>query len=193
MLNAKQFFYAMVVTTILGFVGIIAAFYWGEGLLNNRASLIADLKTDRDLAGDKIIALRKAQKSTTRSEEATRILNVLLPSTKSQETLIADILYTATLESGIPSSNISALTFSNSGNPSDLSGTEPFKEVSGVLSYPFNMTVQDITYDTLLKLLREIETNGRLVQVDDIQISPSKTTPGSISSVNLTLKAFLKP
>jgi len=193
MINAKQFFFAMIVVTALGFGGIIAAFYWGEAQLDSRASLLADLQTDRDVARDKIIALGKAQKTTGKGEEATRILDVLLPTTKSQETLIADILYTATQEAGIPGDSISALSFANSGDPSDLSGTEPFKEVPGVLSYPFNMTVQDISYETLLKLLEEVETNGRLVQVDNIQINPSKTSPGLLDGVILTMKAFLKP
>ncbi len=192
-MKAKQFFYAMLVAVALGLGGIFAAFYWGEAQLENKATVISDLQTDRDIAQEKITALQKAKNSTSKQDEATRILATLLPTTKSQETLIADILYTATLESGIPGDNISALSFASSSDPSETSGTEVFKDVTGVFSYPFTMTLQDLDFTTLLKLLGEIETNGRLVQIDNLQISPDKNLPGNISSVTLTMKAFLKP
>ena len=38
-----------------------------------------------------------------------------------------------------------------------------------------------------------VEKNGRLLQIDDMQISPDKNMPGELSSVTLTMKAFLKP
>jgi len=192
-IDAKKFFYVMIVIVVCGFGLIIGAFYWGDSQLNAKAESIANLQADRDIAQDKIIALQKARKSTDNGDEATRLLDVLLPETKSQETLVADILFTATQEAGIPGQNISTLTFTGSQEPSDLSGTEAFSEVPGVLSYPFSMSVQEISFETLLGLLREIETNGRLVQVSDIQISPSRTNPGQIDNVTLTMKAFLKP
>jgi len=192
--TAKQFFYAMIAVIILGFGGIIAAFYWGEGQLNTKAASIADLQSDRDVASDKIIALQKAKKSGDDSVTAQVLLDRLLPTTKSQETLIADVLFTATQEAGIPGDDISAFSFSNtSEDPSKLSGTEPFSDVPGVLSYPFNLSIQNISYTTLLKFLKEVETNGRLVQIDNLQISPDKNAPGLISGVNLTMKAFLEP
>lgn len=192
-LKAKQFFYIMVAATALGFGGIIGAFYWGDSLLVKKAQTIADLQTDRDVAQEKIIALQRTKQGSDVVEETNKLLDNLLPTTKNQETLVADVIYTASAEAEIPSQAISALSFSNSSEPSNLSGTEQFKEVSGVFSYPFNMTVTDISYETLLKLLMEIENNGRLVQIDDIQISPDKNIPGNISGVSLTMKAFLKP
>jgi len=193
MIKAKQFFYAMLVTLILGLGVIIAAFYWGDGRLKSKETVISSLQTDRDIAQEKIIVLQQAKNSVSQKEEATQILSTLLPTTKSQETLIANILFTASQESGIPVDNISAISFSGANDPSETSGTEIFKDVPGVFSYPFTMSIQDLDYTSLLKLLGEIETNGRLVQIDNIQISPDKNNPGSISSVTLTMKAFLKP
>jgi Tfp pilus assembly protein PilO len=191
--SAKQFFYVMIAITVLSFGGILGAFYWGDQQLQAKASTLADLQTDRDIAQAKIIALQQAKQSTQLAEDTDKLLATLLPQQKQQEELIADVIYTASSESGIPLQSIGALTFAGNDEPSDLSGTEQSKEISGVYSYPFSISVQEISYATLLKLLNEIENNGRLVQIDDVQITPDKNNPGQLSSVSLTLKAFLKP
>lgn len=193
MIKAKQFFYVMIAATVLGFAGIVGAFYWGDDMLNKKAATIADLQADQDIANERILALKKAKQSDALMPEATTLLDRLLPKQKNQETLVADVIYTATAEAGIPVSSITTLSFATSDAPSDQSGTVAYKEIPGVLSYPFSMTINQITYDTLLKLLIEIERNGRLVQIDEMQISPDKSQPGNLSSVSLTMKAFLKP
>ena len=192
-LEAKQFFYVMIATTILSFCGIIGAFYWGNQQLASKASTIADLQADVDVAQEKIIAIKNTKKSATSVEESEKLLDTLLPTKKEQERLIADVMFTASAEAGIPLKSIGALSFASNENPSDLSGTEQFKDVAGVYSYPFTLSVENISYETLLKLLTEIEENGRLVQIANLEISPDKEVPGQLASVNLTLNAFLKP
>lgn len=192
-INSKQFYLVMIIATLLSFGGIIGAFYWGEQKLQAKALALAELKTDNDVAQEKIIALSKAKKGTEIVTEAENLLNKLLPTQKEQEKLVADVIYTASAEAGIPAASIGALTFTNNGEPSDLSGTELSDGIPGVYIYPFTMTVDNISYDTLLLLLQEIENNGRLVQIDNLQISPDKKDPGQIATINLSLKAFLKP
>jgi Tfp pilus assembly protein PilO len=192
-LSPKQIYYLMIAATFVSFCGIIGAFYWGSGQLEAKASSIADLQADRDIAQEKIIALKNASKSAVLTTEAEQLLATLLPIKKEQEKLIADVIYTASAEAEIPIQNLVSLSFNGNENPSDLSGTEPFTAVPGVFSYPFTLSVKDLSYTTLLKLLSEIEQNGRLVQIDTLEISPDKDNPGQISSVNLTLKAFIKP
>lgn len=192
-IDAKKFYIVMIVATFLAFGGIVAAFYWGNGQLRARASKIADLQADNDIAQDKIIALKKTKDSASNVEDATKLLDTLLPATKQQEKLVADIIYTASQQVGIPLQKLGALSFNNSESPSDLSGTEPYKEVPGVYSYPFTMSVSEISYETLLKLLKEIELNGRLVQVDSLEISPDKDIPGQITNASFSLKAYMKP
>lgn len=192
-MSTKQFFYVMVAAAVAGFGAIIGSFYWGSNMLDASAKKVADLQTERDVAQEKIVALRSAQRGSSLTDNATQLLDTLLPDQKKQETLIADVIFTASAEADIPIESIGSITFAASGEPSDLSGTEQFKQVPGVLSYPFDMSVDNISYDTLLKLLLEIETNGRLVQIDNLQISPDKAVPGNISNVSLTMKAFLNP
>ena len=192
-LEAKQFFFIMIALTVVSFGGIIGAFYWGNKQLEAKAATLSELKTDNDIAEAKLSALTKAQQSSELAAEAELLLNTLLPKQKEQEKLVADFIFTASVEAGIPNSSLGSLTFSGSGEPSDLSGTEQLKEIAGVYTYPFTLSIQNISYETLLVLLQEIETNGRLVQVDSLQISPNKNAPGQLSSVSLSLKAFLKP
>lgn len=183
----------MIAVIVLSFGGIIGAFYWGNKQLVNKGVVLSELRTDSDIAQAKIVALNKAQKSSELTETAEKLLSTLLPNQKQQEKLVADILYTASTEAGIPIENIGSINFTGGGEPSDLSGTEQSNEVPGVYTYPFSISVSNISYDTLLLLLKEIENNGRLVQVDSLQISPDKLKIGQISDVSLSLKAFLKP
>lgn len=192
-IRPKQFFYVMIAVTILSFGGIAGAFYWGDTQLKNKADTVSNLKTDYDIVQAKLAALSKAKQSTSLSTNAESLLDTLLPKEKQQEKLVVDILYTATAEAGIPQANIGALTFAGDGETSDLSGTEQSKDVPGVYTYPFSISVQEISFDQLLLFLKEIENNGRLVQVEDLQITPNKIAPGQISTVSLSLVAFLKP
>ena len=192
-ITSKQFFYIMIALTFLSFGGIAGAFYWGDTQLKNKADTVSNLKTDYDIIQAKLTALSRAKQSTALSTSAENLLNTLLPAEKQQEKLVVDILYTATAEAGIPVANIGAITFAGGGETSDLSGTEQSKDIPGVYTYPFTMSVQEISFDQLILLLKEIENNGRLVQVGDLQISPNKISPGQISTVNLSLVAFLKP
>lgn len=192
-IDAKQLFYGMIVLMLISFGGIIGAFYWGSQQLESKASLLSSLQTDNDVAQEKLIALDGAKKSTELKDEAEKLLSMLLPREKEQEKLVADVIYTAVAEAKIPVENIGALNFSGGGEASDLSGTVQSKDVPGVYAYPFTVSVEDISYETLLILLKEIENNGRLVQIENLEIAPDKNLPGQISTVNLSLKAFLKP
>ena len=113
--QAKQFFYVMVAATILSFGGIIGAFYWGNQQLESKADIIANLQTDYDVSEAKITALKSAQKSSDLTESATKLLDVLLPRQKEQEKLLADIIYTASSEAGIPFTKLGTISFSGGG------------------------------------------------------------------------------
>ncbi len=189
----KQFFFVMIAVMVLSFGGIVGAFYWGRKQLETKADTLSNLKTDYDVSEAKITALKRAEESAQLTDEATKLLDTLLPRQKEQEKLLADIIYTASSEAGIPVSKLGAISFSGDGEPTDLSGTEESESVAGVYTYPFNMSISNISFDTLLKLLQEIESNGRLVQVESLQISPDKENPGQLIAVSLSLQAFLRP
>jgi Tfp pilus assembly protein PilO len=192
-MKSKQLFFTLIACLVLSIAGIVGAFVWGKGQLKTNATNVSNLLAERDAQREKIISLQKAEVQTANIESVNNLLDSLLPKEKNQETLVLDIIYTSTAEAGIPFSSITTFSFSGGGDPDKLSGTEPYKEVPGVLVYPFNLEISDISYTTLLNLLKQIETNGRIIQVANIQISPNKEVPGLISSVSLSMEAFVRP
>jgi Tfp pilus assembly protein PilO len=194
-MSAKKLYYLLVALVILSTLAIFGAFSWGKDRLEQNSSSVAELIAERDAQQENIIILQKAETESAEVQEVNKLLDRLLPSKKNQETLLLDIIYIATAKSGIPITNISSFSFSggSSGDPDALSGTLPYKEVSGVLEYPFTLELADISYEALLQLLNEIETNGRIIQVSTVQINPDKTNSGLLSSVSLAMKAYVKP
>jgi Tfp pilus assembly protein PilO len=192
-MKAKQFYFVLIALLILSIAGIVGAFVWGKGQLKTSSMNASNLIAERDAQRDVIITLQQAEARSKEVENINALLDRLLPTEKNQEALVLDIIYTATAEASIPISNISSFSFSGGGDPDALSGTETYKEVPGVLAYPFNVELKDISYPALLTLLNEIETNSRIVHVDNLTISPNKNDPGLLSSVNLSLKAYVKP
>ena len=182
----------MITALVLSVLGIVGAYYWGDKQLQQKASDISNLLADRDVSQEKIIELKNAKQDANDIVEVNNLIDVLLPAKKEQEKLIADIIYTATAEAGIPFTKVISFSFSGGNEPNDLSGTVASKDNPGVYEYPFLLQIKDISYATLLKLLVEIENNGRIVQVDNIQIAPDATDPDSLE-VSLNTKAYLKP
>lgn len=192
-MNAKKLYYILVALIILSTLAIFGAYSWGKNQLEQSSITVSELIAERDAQQENIIILQKAETESEELAEVELLLDRLLPREKNQETLVLDIIYTATAESGIPLSSIASFAFSGGGDPDALSGTLPNKEVAGVLEYPFTLELKDITYDSLLKLLQEVETNGRIIQVSTVQISPDKTSAGLLTSVSLSMKAYVKP
>jgi Tfp pilus assembly protein PilO len=192
-MNAKKLYYILIVLILLSTGAIFGAFYWGKGQLEQNATTVSDLIAEKDAQNENIIILQQAESRSEQVDEVNTLLDRLLPPTKDQETLVLDIIYTATAESGIPLESITAFSFSGSGDPDALSGTAPYKEIAGVLEYPFRVDLKDISYDAFLKLLEEIESNGRIIQVATVQITPDKEAAGKLSSVSLSMKAYVKP
>lgn len=192
-MNARKLYLILISLIVLSALAIFGAFSWGKSRLEQNSITVSELIAERDAQQENIILLQKAETEKEKVEEVNELLERLLPKEKNQETLVLDIIYTATAESGISLASIASFTFSGAGDPNATSGTLPSKDVPGVLEYPFSLELTDISYDALLRLLQEIETNGRIVQVSTIQINPDKTNSGILSSVSLSMKAYLKP
>lgn len=190
-MNARKFFYVLIGLMAFSFIGVAGAYTWGHGQLEEKSVAVSDSMADRDVTQEAIIKLQKAKADAQDIDNVVEILDRLLPKEKEQDKLIADIIYTATAEAGIPFSKVASFSFEGGSEPDALSGTNASKDNPGVYEYPFSLTVNSISYETLLKLLREIESNGRLIQVDNIGISPE--TDSSNVNVNLSMKAYLQP
>lgn len=193
-ISTKQYYYTFIALSVLGLVSIFAALYLGNARLadaNNRTSV---LLAERDVARDKLEKLTIIASQAKEAEAVEETVTAIIPKTKEQQTLVAEIIYKATSEAQISSSQITSFNFS--GNDSDalgdLSGTTPLTSPAGVYEYPFSVSIANISYAQLLKLFSEIESNQRLIQVSTANITPSALSPTSLD-VNLVMKAYVQP
>lgn len=192
-MNPKRFFIIMVGVIVVTVLASAGGIYWADGQLKAKATSVSKLLADRDVQNDKIQKLETARNSAQNPAELNDLITTLLPKQKSQDNLVANIIYTATKTAKISPDQITNISFSASGAPSALSGTTLSKDVQGVYVYPFTLQLKNISYDTMLNLFSAFESNQRIIQADQVQITPDKTKPGSITSLSLSLKTFVQP
>jgi len=192
-MTAGRFYKLMIVGMLFAISASVGGFLWSDKQLKAKSLSVSRLMAERDAQTDKIENLKKSKNSAQDVAKLNDIINALLPKQKKQENLIADIIYTATKEAGIDASQITTISFSGTGSPDSLSGTSASKDVQGVFVYPFSIQIRDISYQTMLKLFSEIEKNKRIIQADQVQISPDKSRAGYLSSLSLSLKTFVQP
>ena len=183
----------MLAVLALASLASVGGFVWADKQLKARSISVSTLIAERDAQNDKIDKLKTSKNSIQDAQKLNDLINALLPKQKKQENLVADIIYTATNESGISANQITNISFSGTGSPDSLSGTSASKDVQGVYVYPFTLQIKDISYGTMLKLFTELEKNKRIIQADQVQISPDKTRTGYLSNVSLSLKTFVQP
>ena len=192
-MNPKRLFSLMLAVLSLATVASIGGFLFADKQLSSSSKSVSLLKAEHDYQTDKINSLRSSNIAVPDSQGLNDLINSLLPRQKKQENLVADIIYTATTQSGIKPNQIVNISFSSSGIPDSLSGTSISKDIKGVYVYPFTLQLKDISYQTMLKLFQELEKNKRIIQADQVAISPDKARAGYLSSVSLSLKTFVQP
>ncbi len=192
-MSAQRFYKVLIACLFIAVFVSIGGFLWADKQLKTKSLNVSNLIAERDAQTDKIDRLNKSKNSVQDVTKLNEIINSLLPQQKKQENLIADIIYTATKEAGIPAGQITTISFSGTGAPTSLSGTSASKDIQGVFVYPFSIQIKDISYTTMLKLFAEIEKNKRIIQADQVQISPDKSRAGNITSLSLSLKTFVQP
>lgn len=192
-MSSKRFFFVMIGVFLISIAVGVAGFIWTNNLLKEKAKTVSLAMAERDVLQYKIDLLRKSTSSLKDVDKLTTLVDAVLPKEKKQEDLIGDIIYTASSEAGISNNKISNITFTTTQTPDNLSGTTALKTVQGVFSYPFSIQIGKIPYSSLLNFLGEIEKNKRIIQVENISITPNKTDASQIDSVSLSLKTFVRP
>lgn len=192
-MTPKRFFMIMMAVFILSIGASTAGFYWADQQLSAKSRIVSELLADRDAEADKITKLEASKNSAQNADELNKLITTLLPEQKDQDNLVANITYTATKTAGLSADQITNIAFSATASPTALSGTTQSKDVQGVYVYPFTLQLKDISYATMLKLFAAFESNQRIIQADQVQITPDKSHPGLISSLSLSLKTFVQP
>lgn len=193
-ITTKQYYYIFVAISILGVLSIVAALYFGNARLSEANKSTSVLLAERDVAREKLSRLTTVSSQANEAEAFEKTVTAIIPKSKEQQSLVAEIIYKATSEADIRTNQITSFSFSgdNTDTLGDLSGTTQLTSPSGVYEYPFSVSISEISYAQLLKLFTEIESNQRLIQVSNADITPNGATAGSLD-VNLVMKAYVQP
>lgn len=190
----KRMFYLLLSISMASILLIIASLYLGNKNLDNSAEQTSKLMAERDVSREKINRLEQIRRQSRDVNENEQAVQLILPETKKQQTLVAEIIYSATREADISSERIRNFDLSGSTEASsasgDLSGTEKVSGMTGVYSYPFSMRVDSISYSQIIKLLKAIEGNQRLIQVSETAITAAEDGKLNLA---LTMEAYIQP
>ncbi|MDQ3093645.1 MAG: type 4a pilus biogenesis protein PilO [bacterium] len=192
-MTAKKFFIVMALVLILSIGGGIGVIYYGDKFLSKQSMELAKLKAERDAQFDVIQKIKSATGNPEDLATLRDLTDQVLPAEKKQSDLVADFLFTATTQAGIPTRNIQNISFSGSAAPDSLSGAIKSKDIPGLYEYPFTIQLKNIPYQQLIVFFSELESNKRLITIDNLQITPSTLNPNTVDSLSLAVKTYLKP
>lgn len=192
-MSAKKFFFLMLLIFFVSIGAAVGAIYYGDNFLSNKSLELAKLKAERDAQADVIQKIKSATGNQAELERLNDLADDVLPNEKRQAELVADILYTASTEAGIPTNNIKSISFAGSASPDSLSGATKSKTIATVYEYPFTIQINGVPYQQLLKFFIEIEKNKRIITVDNLQLTPSTLDPNVLDTVSLSLKTYFEP
>ena len=198
-MRPKKFF--MIMLGVLAFILIAfgVGFKLGLNRIGEEKDSIADVKA-RVSAIDEKLALTIATQ--TRLEQLSfvdTIAKEVLPQEKFQPELVSQLYQIAENNNIV----ISSLTFTNQ-NITEKEGAlvipkvtqaTPLDDAPGVFTVPVVINSNG-TYDNLVGLLEDIETNRRKLQVQSVRITPLKDSNGTLTgrfSLVITLDVYVKP
>ena len=173
-MNAKRNFFLLIGAIGLGILISALAFYWLNGRLNERATVLSKLKADIDAVD---VRIAEAQSTLAQFEDLKfidAIASDVLPPNKVQSDLVQE-LYQLSRQAGV---TVRSISFEATGgtqvnNPS-LSQTKPLDGVSGVFTLPTHISYESGTYNQFLKFLSNLEINRRKLQISRLNVSPIK-------------------
>ncbi len=192
-MNAKKFFLVMVAMVILSIGAAFGAIYYGDKFLSVKSQDLARSIAERDAQTDVISRIKSSASTSKNLDDLRTLVGQVLPNEKRQGDLVADFLYTASTQAGIPTGNITNISFSSGATPDTLSGAVKSKAISDVYEYPFTIQMKDIPYNKLLGFFTELEKNKRIISIDNLQLTPNSKDPNILNSVTLSLKTYIKP
>lgn len=185
-MTPKKVFFAM-----LGGIGLLIlvagiGVYLGDSYLAKQAEVISDLRADDGVLSTALINAQKTQDQLIKYGYIDLIAQEVLPGAKNQSEVLL-IINDIGSKVGIDVDNYSFAA--TSGNPGDLTQTEPLEGASEVLVFPINVRF-NATYPQILSWLRFAEQNQRKMQIESISISPPSEDNNKYN-VTIIINAFV--
>lgn len=208
-MSTKRVYYVMLGLVGLLFIGVLIGTYQANGILQNKAKKLIDLKLQSQVVSSQQTGLQKAKKQVEQYSGFEETAKSIVPQDKDQAEAVREIANLAK-ESGIQ--RLSSVTFplstlggaagtSSSTKPaqsaakSSLTQLTPVKGIAGV--YSLQITIQQtsesaIPYSQFLTFLSKLEQNRRTAQVSSIILQPDSTRPNMVA-FTLVINEFIKP
>jgi len=188
-ISSKQAFYGLLASLALALVGTGYIMYWGNAQLEDRNAQINEKRLESQELEDKTTRAQGLREQLNELSDIAQISSDVLPSSKSQENIVGELLSLASGR-GVTLSSISFGGGGSSTNP-ETSQAKQVKEIPGVFSIDIQTSIQT-DYENILQFLEDVEENKRQFEVTDISIAPIAGTPDQFNA-QLTLVTYIKP
>lgn len=198
-MTPKKFFYVLLGLLAIIIVVFGLGFKFGLAKIDEEKEDIATVKAQISAVDEKLAITIATQTKLEQLDFIDAIANEVLPQEKFQPELVSQI-YKLADQNDI---TIVSMTFSNQ-NITESGGAvvipkvtqaTPLKDAPGVYTLPVVLNANG-SYDDLLNLLEDIETNRRKMQVQSIKITPVKDSDGRLTgrfTLTITLDVYVKP
>jgi hypothetical protein len=210
-MTTKRVYFVMLGLVIVLFLGVLIGTFKVNGLLENKAKHLVDLKLQSQVVSSQQTGLQTAKKQVKQYSSFEETAKAIVPQDKDQAEAVREIANLAT-ESGIP--RLSSVTFPlstlgglagttsapststpKSNSKTSLTQLAPVKGITGV--YSLQITIQQtsdssIPYSRFLTFLSKLEQNRRTAQVTSITLQPKDDDPNLVA-FTLVVNEFIKP
>lgn len=220
MISPKRLFYLLIATLFILCAGLITLTIYTNIWLTKKADRLVILKLDTIGLEEKRNVNQQAARYLKENSSTRDLLDKVVPKSKDQANAIGELLKISE-EIGV---TINTMTFPESElgnnttgktvagttpsaaatNVNAITQAKPVVNIPGLLGIEVSLSQIDrrggasgsgVTYKQLLGFLEAVEKNRRTMQIKTLQVSPLKTSTGSISgySLTLTMNIFVKP
>lgn len=191
-MTPKRVFLAMVGVLLLTIVAVGVVYYFADQSLTARQSSISDLKADIEILDLKVANAKAAESLLDEYRDIQELAPSILPPTKIQSDIVAQLLDIGS-ENSIELTNFSFPTSADVSN-FDTSQTEPLKGVPGVRFIEISTSFSS-SFDQALNFLESVEENQRIMQVENVAMSPevdAEGNPLSVFTVSVSISVFVR-
>lgn len=190
-MSPKTVFFGMIGVVIVAILLGVGGFIIGENRIAERVLEVSNLKADQEVVQQEVAVFEDAQSKVEKYSSVLEIADRVLPPSKNQAELIAELKKFAN-DTSIVIQQISFESGEQSKN-SATSQTTSIEGLTGVLAIPTAITFEPgLSYQELLNFLKKVEQNQRIMQVKNVSLTPDQKTPNVLASALIEINVFLK-
>jgi hypothetical protein len=193
-MTPKKATYILIALLTILIVAGVAAFYYGDKILQARSAKISEEKIQLEAVNTELSLFKNSKDMVDKYGFVKELSGKILPESKFQSEVLAEL----TKFAADNNMKIQTLTFGADNAKTDdpsLSQTSTIKGLSGVRV--LNASIQfsndpAISYESFINFLKNVESNQRKMQVSTLSITPDPENSAAIASATVTVNIFLK-